>query len=62
MQKCLRNCSTKATESGRVGKYTVHYACGNVDLNLILVAAMTNGFIFQIIDSLMYTASMGKLP
>ena len=62
MQKGLRNCSTKVTESGRFGKYTVHYTCGNVDLNLILVVAMTNGFICQIIDSLMYTVSMGELP
>ena len=62
MQKGVRNCSTKVTESGRFGKYTVHYTCGNVDLNLILVVAMTNGFIFQIIDSLMYTVSMGELP
>ena len=61
MQKCLRNCSTKVTESGRVGIYAVHYTCGNVDLNLMLVAAMTSGFIFQIIDSLMYTVSMGEL-
>ena len=33
-------------------KFTAHYACMNADLNLILFATMTNGFIFQMIDSL----------
>ena len=33
-------------------KCTVHYTCKKADLNLILVAEMTNGFIFQTIDSL----------
>ena len=35
-------------------KFTAHYACRNADLNLILVLAMTNGFImsYNIIDSL----------
>ena len=31
---------------------TAHYACRNVDLNLILVTGTTNGFIFQIFSSL----------
>ena len=34
-------------------KFTAHYACRNADLNLRLVAAMLNRFIFQIIDPLM---------
>ena len=38
-------------------KITAHYACRNVDLNLLLVAATTNRFSFQILDSLM--ESMG---
>ena len=38
-------------------KITAHYACRNADLNLLLVAATTNRFSFQIIDSLM--ESMG---
>ena len=33
-------------------KCTVHYACKKADLNLILVAEMTYGFIFQTINSL----------
>ena len=32
--------------------FTAHYACSNSDLNLTLVTGMTNGFIFQIINSL----------
>ena len=32
---------------------TAYYACRNADLNLILVAAMTNRVMFQIINSLM---------
>ena len=32
--------------------FTVHYACSNSDLNLTLVTGTTNGFIFQIINSL----------
>ena len=38
-------------------KITAHYACRNADLNLLLIAATTNRFSFQIIDSLM--ESMG---
>ena len=53
MLKCLRSCPSKIIESGRVVIYAVHYTCSNVDLNFILVAARTSGFIFQIIDSLM---------
>ena len=53
MLKCLRSCPNKIIESGRVVIYAAHYTCSNVDLNLILVAARTSGFIFQIIDSLM---------
>ena len=34
-------------------KFTAHYACRNADLNLRLVVAVSNRFIFQIIDSLM---------
>ena len=34
-------------------KFTAHYSCKNADLNLRLVALMSNRFIFQIIDSLM---------
>ena len=33
--------------------FTAHYACRNSDLNLTLVTGTTNGFIFQIINSLM---------
>ena len=29
----------------------VQYACRNADLNLTLVTGMTNGFIFQVINS-----------
>ena len=32
--------------------FTAHFACGNSDLNLTLVTGTTNGFIFQIINSL----------
>ena len=32
--------------------FTVCYACRNADLNLTLVTDMTNGLIFQIINSL----------
>ena len=32
--------------------FTVHYACSNADLNLTQVTETTNGFIFQIINSL----------
>ena len=32
--------------------FTAHYACRKADLNLTLVAGTTNGFIFQIINSL----------
>ena len=32
--------------------FAARYACRNADLNLIQVAGMTNGFIFQIINSL----------
>ena len=39
--------------SGCNQKRTAHYACRSADLNLMPVAATTNGFIFQIIDSLM---------
>lgn len=53
MLKCLRSCPNKIIESGRVVIYAAHYTCSNVDLNLILVAARTSGFIFQIVDSLM---------
>ena len=53
MLKCLRSCPSKIIESGRVVIYAAYYTCSNVDLNLILVAARTSGFIFQIIDSLM---------
>ena len=38
---------------GSHNKLTAYYACKNADLNLILVAAMTNGVMFQIINSLM---------
>ena len=33
--------------------FTAHDACRNADLNLTLVAGTTNGFIFQIINSLL---------
>ena len=33
--------------------FTAHYACRNAALNLIPVTGTTNGFIFQIINSLM---------
>ena len=32
--------------------FTAHHACSNSDLNLTLVTGRTNGFIFQIINSL----------
>ena len=32
---------------------TTHYACRNLDLNLILVVAISNGFTFSIVVSLM---------
>ena len=32
--------------------FTAHYACSNSDLNLTLVTGTANGFIFQIINSL----------
>ena len=32
--------------------FTARYACSNSDLNLTLVTGTTNGFIFQIINSL----------
>ena len=32
--------------------FTAHYACRNADLNLTVVRVMTNGFIFQLINSL----------
>ena len=32
--------------------FTAHYACSNSDLNLTLVTGTTNGFIFQMINSL----------
>ena len=32
--------------------FAARYACRNADLNLIQVAGTTNGFIFQIINSL----------
>ena len=32
--------------------FTAHYACRNADLNLTLVTGTTNGFDFQIINSL----------
>ena len=32
--------------------FTAQYACRNADLNLTLVTGTTNGFIFQIINSL----------
>ena len=32
--------------------FTAHYACRNATLNLTPVTGMTNGFIFQIINSL----------
>ena len=58
--KCLQSNSihSKIFQSDRIQgryrkKYTAHYACRNADLNLMLVGATTNGFIFQIIDSLM---------
>ena len=45
-------------------KCTVHYAYKRADLNLILVVEMTNGFIFQTIDSLvnnfLLTISMSR--
>ena len=44
-------------EYREVNNFTTHYASNNADLNLILVAATTNRFIFQIINSL--TESMG---
>ena len=51
--KMPQKLSKQIIESGRVVIYAAHYTCSNVDLNLILVAARTSGFIFQIIDSLM---------
>ena len=32
--------------------FTAQYACRNADLNLTLVTGTTNGFIFQVINSL----------
>ena len=39
--------------------FTVHYACGNADLNLTQVTETTNGFIFQIINSLIESWGVG---
>ena len=39
-------------------KLTDHYACKNADLNLRLVAATSNRFIFQIIDSLIQSLGL----
>ena len=44
-------------EYREVNNFTTHYAYNNADLNLILVAATTNRFIFHVINSL--TESMG---
>ena len=33
--------------------FTAHYACRNANLNLTLVTATANGFVFQIINSLL---------
>ena len=33
--------------------FTAHYACRNADLNLTLVTGTANGFVFQIINSLL---------
>ena len=39
-------------------KLTDHYACKNADLNLRLVVATSNRFIFQIIDSLIQSLGL----
>ena len=39
--------------------FTAHYACSNSDLNLTPVTGTTNGFIFQIINSLHVIESWG---
>ena len=44
-------------EYREVNNFTAHYAYKNADVNLILAAAMTNRFMFQITNSL--TESMG---
>ena len=40
-------------QKGYCKKSTVYHACRNANLKLTLVATMTNGFLFKIIDSLM---------
>ena len=40
-------------QRGYCKKSTAYYACRNANLKLTLVATMTNGFLFKIIDSLM---------
>ena len=39
--------------------FTAHYACRNADLNLTLVTGKTNGFIIQIINSLIESWGWG---
>ena len=58
--KCLQNdfIHSKIFQSDRIQrsydeKFTAHHRIRNADLNLRLVAATTNGFIFQMINSLM---------
>ena len=41
--------------------FTVHYACRNNDLNLTQVTETTNGFIFQIINSLIESWGGGRV-
>ena len=38
--------------------FTAHYACSNSDLNLTPVTETTNGFIFQIIHSLIESSGV----
>ena len=39
--------------------FTAHYACSNSDLNLTLVTGTINGFIFQIMNSLIESWGVG---
>ena len=40
-------------QGGSHNKLTAYYGCSNADLNLILAAATTDRFMFQLINSLM---------
>ena len=66
--KCLQNdfIHSKIFQSDRIQrsydeKFTAHHRSRNADLNLRLVAATTNGFIFQMINSLMQSREV-RLP